>query len=153
MPDKETLERAREDAREGKSPSTQAGEFVREEMHHIREGNTELPPPSRPSQSACQRRGGRALSWRHPRLRLRQAPRSKRRATPVRLSLDLRLTLRALAPGRSAARLSAKVIAQHRTRHYRDRRRMQPVSEARGLASSRRCERHEPDREARPDRR
>ena len=38
MPEKQTLERAREDAREGKSPSTQAGEFVREEMHHIREG-------------------------------------------------------------------------------------------------------------------
>ena len=38
MPEKETLERAEEDRREGKSPSTQAGEFVREEMHHIREG-------------------------------------------------------------------------------------------------------------------
>jgi hypothetical protein len=38
MPEKETLDRAHEDAREGKSPSTQAGEFVREEMHHIREG-------------------------------------------------------------------------------------------------------------------
>ncbi len=38
MPEKETLERAREDALEGKSPSTQAGEFVREEMHHVREG-------------------------------------------------------------------------------------------------------------------
>jgi hypothetical protein len=38
MPEKETLERAREDAREGKSASTQAGEFVREEIHHIREG-------------------------------------------------------------------------------------------------------------------
>jgi len=38
MPEKETLERAHEDAREGKSPSTQAGEFVREEMHHVREG-------------------------------------------------------------------------------------------------------------------
>src|SRR6516162_7707538 len=38
MPDKETIERAHEDAREGKSPSTQAGEFVREEIHHIREG-------------------------------------------------------------------------------------------------------------------
>jgi len=38
MPEKETVERAREDAREGKSPSTQAGEFVREEMHHVREG-------------------------------------------------------------------------------------------------------------------
>jgi hypothetical protein len=32
------IERAREDAREGKSPSTQAGEFVREEIHHVREG-------------------------------------------------------------------------------------------------------------------
>ena len=38
MPDAETIERAHEDAREGKAPSTQAGEFVREEMHHIREG-------------------------------------------------------------------------------------------------------------------
>jgi hypothetical protein len=38
MPERETVERAREDASEGKSPSTQAGEFVREEMHHIREG-------------------------------------------------------------------------------------------------------------------
>ncbi len=38
MPEKRTIERAREDAREGKSPSTQAGEFVREEMDHIREG-------------------------------------------------------------------------------------------------------------------
>ena len=37
MPERETIERAREDAREGESPSTQAGEFVREEMHHIRE--------------------------------------------------------------------------------------------------------------------
>src|SRR5882757_7788908 len=38
MPEKETMDRAREDAREGKSASTQAGEFVREEMHHVREG-------------------------------------------------------------------------------------------------------------------
>jgi hypothetical protein len=38
MPEKKTLERARRDKRQGKSASTQAGEFVREEMHHIREG-------------------------------------------------------------------------------------------------------------------
>ncbi len=38
MPEKRTIERAREDKREGKAPTTQAGEFVREEMHHIREG-------------------------------------------------------------------------------------------------------------------
>ena len=38
MPDKKTVERVKEDRREGKSPGTQAGEFVREEMDHIREG-------------------------------------------------------------------------------------------------------------------
>ena len=38
MPERKTIERAHKDAREGKSASTQAGEFVREEMHHIREG-------------------------------------------------------------------------------------------------------------------
>src|SRR6059058_861446 len=38
MPEKETLERARKDKEAGKSPSTQAGEFVREEFHHVREG-------------------------------------------------------------------------------------------------------------------
>lgn len=38
MPEQEVIERAKEDEREGKSPSTQAGEFVREEMDHIREG-------------------------------------------------------------------------------------------------------------------
>src|SRR5438309_3224190 len=38
MPEKQTLERARRDREQGKAPSTQAGEFVREEMHHIREG-------------------------------------------------------------------------------------------------------------------
>src|SRR5919198_5688542 len=38
MPEKETLERAEEDKEEGKAPSTQAGEFVREEIEHVREG-------------------------------------------------------------------------------------------------------------------
>jgi len=38
MPEKKTIERAKEDLEEGKGPSTAAGEFVREEMHHIREG-------------------------------------------------------------------------------------------------------------------
>ena len=38
MPEQETLERAAEDKAEGKSPSTQAGEFVHEEIEHIREG-------------------------------------------------------------------------------------------------------------------
>jgi len=77
MPDKETLERAREDREEGKSPSTQAGEFVREEMEHVREGKhgarstkqaiaiglskarragVKLPPPGREKSSSATRR-------------------------------------------------------------------------------------------------
>ena len=38
MPERKTIERARRDKREGKAPTTQAGEFVREEIEHIREG-------------------------------------------------------------------------------------------------------------------
>lgn len=38
MPEKETMRRARKDLREGKSPTTAAGEFVREEIEHVREG-------------------------------------------------------------------------------------------------------------------
>ena len=38
MPEKETIRRSRRDKRQGKSASTQAGEFVREEIHHVREG-------------------------------------------------------------------------------------------------------------------
>ncbi|HVO88796.1 MAG TPA: DUF6496 domain-containing protein, partial [Casimicrobiaceae bacterium] len=77
MPERKTLERAREDRREGKAPTTQAGEFVREEMDHIREGKhgarstkqaiaiglskarragVDLPPPKRGSTSPETRR-------------------------------------------------------------------------------------------------
>src|SRR5579864_5402884 len=38
MPEKKTIEKARQDEREGKSPSTQAGEFVHEEIEHVKEG-------------------------------------------------------------------------------------------------------------------
>ncbi|MBX3302179.1 MAG: hypothetical protein KF693_08180 [Nitrospira sp.] len=38
MPERKTIRRARRKAAEGKQPSTQAGEFVREEMEHLRQG-------------------------------------------------------------------------------------------------------------------
>ena len=94
MPEQQTMERARKDKAEGKSASTQAGEFVREEMHHIREGKhgarstkqaiaiglskarragVKLPPPKRGTSSASiQRqakrdyRKGQAHAARHP---------------------------------------------------------------------------------------
>ena len=74
---KKTLERARQDEREGKSASTQAGEFVREEMEHVRQGKhgarssqqavaiglskarragIKLPPPSKGKTSAKTRK-------------------------------------------------------------------------------------------------
>src|ERR1700730_10739595 len=77
MPEQETIERARKDEREGKSPFSQAGEFVREEMEHIREGQhgarsakqaiaiglskarragVKLPPPKRGKTSSRTRR-------------------------------------------------------------------------------------------------
>src|SRR5579885_2711678 len=77
MPWKTTVKRAQEDKREGRAPSTQAGEFVREEMEHIRRGKhgaastkqaiaiglskarragVELPPPKKGTTSAATRR-------------------------------------------------------------------------------------------------
>jgi hypothetical protein len=38
MPERKTIERARRDKSEGKAATTQAGEFVREEIEHVREG-------------------------------------------------------------------------------------------------------------------
>ena len=92
MPEKRTLQRAKKDKREGKAPSAQAGEFVREEIEHIRKGKhgarstkqaiaiglskarragVELPPPKKGSASAETRRKAR-----------RDASRSKRRSSP-----------------------------------------------------------------------
>ena len=77
MPEKKTIERARKDKRQGKSPSTQAGEFVREEIEHVREGKhgarstkqaiaiglskarragVDLPPPEKGEASAATRK-------------------------------------------------------------------------------------------------
>src|SRR6476646_9868287 len=38
MPERKTMRKAKQDLRRGDAPSTAAGEFVREEMHHVREG-------------------------------------------------------------------------------------------------------------------
>jgi hypothetical protein len=42
MPEKQTRQRARKDRQEGKSPSTQAGHYVREEMHHAKSGKQKV---------------------------------------------------------------------------------------------------------------
>src|SRR2546423_6868607 len=101
MPEKETLERARKDEREGKSRSTQAGEFVREEMEHIRQGEhgakstkqaiaiglskarragVRLPPPS-PERSSKEVRRKAAQDIRRGRSLKKPSPRRSRAIT------------------------------------------------------------------------
>jgi hypothetical protein len=98
MPEKETVERAHQDAREGKAPTTQAGEFVREEMHHIREGKhgarstkqavaiglskarragVKLPPPKKGTTSEKTRRSA-ARAYRKGQSGTRKKPSAKR---------------------------------------------------------------------------
>jgi Family of unknown function (DUF6496) len=102
MPEKQTMERAKRDKRAGKAPSTQAGEFVREEMHHVREGKhgarstkqaiaiglskargagVELPPPEKGTTSERTRRSAkdalrRSRSGRKPSARRARATRT-----------------------------------------------------------------------------
>ena len=61
MPEKKTIEKARKDKREGKAPSTQAGEFVHEEIEHVTEGQArsavdQAGDRDRPFQGAPRRR-------------------------------------------------------------------------------------------------
>src|SRR5579871_3543257 len=114
MPEKKTLERAKKDKREGKAPSTQAGEFVREEMEHIREGKhgarstkqaiaiglsearrsgVKLPPPRKGTVSVKTRRNAER-AYRQGQSQLKKRPSPKR----------LKSTLKALRrEGRRAA--------------------------------------------------
>ncbi len=130
MPEKETLERAQEDAREGKSPSTQADEFVKEEMDHIREGKhgarspqqaiaiglskarqagVKLPPPKKGSTSEATR----AKAARDE----RQGQFSSRKKTSAKRS---RAVSRALKrEGRDSASHAALSRQAHRTGRQR----------------------------------
>lgn len=104
MPRKETVRKARRDKRAGKSPSTQAGEFVREEMDKIRQGQhgarspqqaiaiglsearragVDLPPPRKGKAKASTRRSAKyayeaGQGRRKPRRRLRVSRAVKR---------------------------------------------------------------------------
>ena len=131
MPEQETLRRAREDKREGKAPTTQAGEFVREEMHHIREGKhgaqstkqaiaiglskarragVELPPPPATAKSST-RRSAKSAS--------RAGARGARRPSPRR-SRSVRRALKRgghRAASRKALSRQAKSAARRRHTH------------------------------------
>jgi hypothetical protein len=104
MPEKATKERAQRAKRQGKSASTQAGEFVREEMHHIREGKHGAKSAKQAiaiGLNKARREGvplkakGKSASAAKP------AGKSTRRASPKRAAAAKR-ALKA-APGRAAS--------------------------------------------------
>jgi hypothetical protein len=131
MPEDETVERAREDEREGKAPSTQAGEFVREEMEHIREGEhgarspeqaiaiglskarragIKLPPPKRGKQRT-KREAKRDLA--KGRVARRRKPAPKRsRATKRALKRESRRSASKQALSRHAKRVASRRSAR-----------------------------------------
>lgn len=110
MPKREPIKRARQDAAEGKSPSTQAGEFVREEIEHIREGKhgarsakqaiaiglskarragVKLPPPKKRSSDRTRKQAARDLEKGRTRSR-RNSSRARSRATKKALKREPR---------------------------------------------------------------
>src|SRR3954468_11415588 len=134
MPEEEVIERAREDEREGKSPSTQAGEFVREEMEHIREGEhgarspeqaiaiglskarragVKLPPPKR-GKARTKRQARRDLA--KGRAAHRRKPSAKRsRATKGALKRESRRSASRSALSRHSKRAARKRSARSRS--------------------------------------
>jgi hypothetical protein len=135
MPEQKTLQRARKDKREGKAPSTQAGEFVHEEIEHVRQGKhgarstkqaiaiglskarragVKLAPPKR-GQASSRTRKSAARDLRAGRKRSRKAPSAKRsRATRRALKRE---------PHRAASRRAlskqARSAARRRRRNVR----------------------------------
>src|SRR5580700_3883814 len=131
MPEQETIERAREDAREGKSASTQAGEFVREEMHHVREGKHGARSPEqaiaiglskarRAGVKLAAPKGSAALrkkaaqdeeAGKHPR---RKTSAKRSRATEIALKREPRTSASKSAASKSALARQAKSVAAKR---------------------------------------
>jgi hypothetical protein len=135
MPEKETMERAKRDKRKGKSPSTQAGEFVREEMHHIREGKhgarstkqaiaiglskarragVALPPPDEGMVSEKTRRNARR-AYEAGQRRKRGRSRRRSRATERALKREHRRAASRKALSRQARTAAGKRSAAERS--------------------------------------
>src|SRR5215475_9270434 len=134
MPEQETLEKAEQDKEEGKSASTQAGEFVREEIEHVREGKhgarstkqaiaiglskarragVDLPPPETGSKRT-RRQAARDLKKGKKKSAKKSAKRS--RATSRALKREGRIAASKRALSRQARSAAAKRSAASRSR-------------------------------------
>ena len=133
MPEKQTLEKAKRDLRQGKSPTTAAGEFVHEEIDHVRQGQhgarsskqaiaiglskarragVPLPPPKKGQTSEATRRAAQRELATAKGKRTRRATSAKRSAA----------TSRALKRESQAAASPAALSRQAKTAAHRSRR-------------------------------
>lgn len=137
MPEKETLERAEQDKREGKAPSTQAGEFVHEEIEHIREGKhgarstkqaiaiglskarragVDLPPPKEGEASESTRRQAKRDVRKGKSAAKRKTSSKRSRATRAALKREGRSVASKKALSRQARSVAAKRTRASRSR-------------------------------------
>lgn len=146
MPDRETVQRAQHDKQEGKAASTQAGEFIREEMHHIREGKhgarsakqaiaiglskarragVDLPPPEpgttsestrKNARRAYQQGQGKRKAKRRPKVSRAVSNTLKHEGRAAASHKALSRQARSAARGRSRASRSASARKAARTR-------------------------------------
>lgn len=135
MPEKETMERAAQDKREGKAPSTQAGEFVHEEIEHVREGKhgarstkqaiaiglskarragVKLPPPKKASKETKEQAARDTRKGKSSGTVKKSAKRS--RATLAALKREGHSAASKKALSRQATRAAAKRSAASRSR-------------------------------------
>ena len=136
MPEKETIERAKRDKRQGKSASTQAGEFVREEMHHIRAGKhgaksskqaiaiglskarragVDLPPPEK-GQTTEKTRKNAERAWKRGHGELPKRKTSRKRSHAVHHALERESSA---AASHQALSRQARKAAKERTSQER----------------------------------
>jgi Family of unknown function (DUF6496) len=136
MPRKQTIRKARQDKREGKSPSTQAGEFVHEEIDKIRRGKhgarstkqavaiglsearragVDLPPPRKGRMKQSTRRSAKyAYEAGQGKRKTRRRPRVSRAVKQV-LKKEPRSTVSHRALSRQAKRAAARRSAESRS--------------------------------------
>jgi len=137
MPEKQTLERAQRDRREGKAPSTQAGEFIREQIDHIRQGKhgarsakqaiaiglsearragVDLPPPAKGRTSEKTRKSAaRAYALGHGAAPRRAATVKRARASEAALKREGRSAASHRALAAQARRAAAGRTASERS--------------------------------------
>jgi uncharacterized protein DUF6496 len=136
VPEKRTIQRARKDKRAGKAPTTQAGEFVREEIHKIRRGKhgarspeqaiaiglsearragVDLPPPEKGKAKASTRKSAKyAYEAGQGKRKTRRQPRVSRAVSEV-LEREPRSTVSKKALSQHAKRAASRRTASERS--------------------------------------